>query len=101
MSAKAVDDFYAREVRATSAGDARLAGILKIVSPAPALEERQGWQFRLADDCIELATSFDAAPDPRDPDGRDVLMHCGSALFRLTLAMKWSGCLGHAELFPD
>jgi hypothetical protein len=101
MSAKAAVDLYSPEVRATAPGDAKLAGILKLASPAPTMEERRGWQFRLAPGGIELVASLYTDPDPRDPDGREMLMHCGGALFRLLLAMKWSGCLGPVEMFPD
>jgi hypothetical protein len=66
---------------------------------AAAMDEWQPWQFRLDNNHVEL--SADASPAAADPDGRELMIRCGTALFHLKLALKRFGCLGRVELFPE
>lgn len=36
-----------------------------------------------------------------DPDGREMVISCGAAVFTLWVAVRYLGCLPHARLFPD
>jgi hypothetical protein len=61
----------------------------------------QPWYFRLADSHVELMTKVDPAQEAADPDRREFLLGCGSALQYLKVALKHFGCLGPVAMFPD
>jgi hypothetical protein len=61
----------------------------------------QPWRFRVVDGALELSA------DPRrrlanlDPDGREMLISCGAALFGLRLAVRQLGYRPAVEVLPD
>src|ERR1700679_3954100 len=79
----------------------RLAHILKLVARAATTQEWQPCQFRLKDGYIELSADPGDESPANDLDFRELMMGCGAALFRLKLALKYFGCMGAVELFPD
>jgi len=68
---------------------------------APTEGGGQPWYFRLADSQVELMTKVDPAQEAADPDRREFMIGCGSALQYLKVALKHFGCLGQVALFPD
>ena len=79
----------------------KLGFVLKYATLSPTEINWQPWEFRLAETYFELICKADPALEAVDPDGREVMIGCGSALYYLKLALKHFGCLGRVELFPD
>ncbi|MGC3956733.1 MAG: hypothetical protein QM813_01840 [Verrucomicrobiota bacterium] len=67
---------------------------------AAASSQHQPWQFQLSDQFVEVSaaplTAWDSAPDERT-----AMIHSGTALQHLKLALKRCHCFGRVELFPD
>ena len=68
---------------------------------APTESNWQPWKFRITDTHVELRTKMDPSMAAADPDGRELMISCGSALEYLKVALKYFGCLGQVSLFPD
>ena len=67
---------------------------------APSVRNTQPWRFRVTGSVIELY--YDPARKLRtDPDGREMLISCGAALFGLRLAVRSLGYLPRTDLLPD
>ena len=79
----------------------RLAFAAKYAALAPTESNWQPWKFRVTDTHVELRAKNDPALETMDPDGRELMIACGSALQYLTVALKYFGCLGQVSLFPD
>jgi nitroreductase len=68
---------------------------------APSVHNSQPWQFRVRGSDLELHA------DPRrmlpqvDPEGREMLISCGAALYGLRLGMRRLGYLPDVGLLPD
>jgi hypothetical protein len=68
---------------------------------APSVLNTQPWRFRARDDVIEVWADADRGLTHLDPQGRELLISCGAALFNLRLAI---GVLGRAtvtRILPD
>lgn len=68
---------------------------------APIGSQSRPWDFRVGEMQLELMARATPAPEAIDPDGRESIIGCGSALLCLKLALKHFGCLGQVALFPD
>lgn len=79
----------------------KLMFALKYAALAPTESGWQPWYFRLADTHLELLAKNSPAREEADPDRREFMIGCGSALQYLKLALKHFGCLGRVVLFPD
>jgi hypothetical protein len=79
----------------------RLEFALQYASLAPTETKWRPWESRLSDTHLELRANGDPAREVVDPDGRESMIGCGSALLYLQLALKHFGCLGRVALFPD
>ncbi len=79
----------------------KLGHAVKCAAMAASMDEWQPWQFRLDDDRVELSADASPVSEVVDPDGREWMIRCGTALFHLKLALKRFGCLGRVELFPE
>jgi nitroreductase len=75
--------------------------VVALAARAPSLHNTQPWRFRLAAGAIELYA--DPARHLRhiDPDGREMLISCGAALFGLRLGLRRLGYLPRVEVLPD
>ncbi len=75
--------------------------VVAMAARAPSLHNTQPWRFRLTADAIELYA--DPARHLRhiDPDGREMLISCGAALFGLRLGLRKVGYLPSVEVLPD
>jgi nitroreductase len=75
--------------------------VLRSAVAAPSLHNGQPWRFRVMDKLIELHA------DPRrgcpvvDPEGRELRLGCGAALFNLRLALEHAGVRPLVTLLPD
>ena len=79
----------------------KLMFALKYAALAPTESGWQPWHFRMADTYLELLAKNSPTREDADPDRREFMIGCGSALQYLKLALKHFGCLGRVELFPD
>jgi nitroreductase len=73
--------------------------LVGVAARAPSLHNTQPWRFTVRGDAIELRA--DTSRQLRaDPDGREMLISCGAALYGLRLAVRSLGYLPEAELLP-
>jgi hypothetical protein len=77
----------------------RVGYLVEVAGRAPSLHNTQPWHFAVSADAIELYA------DARrqllmDPDGREMLVSCGAALYGLRLAVRSLGYLPMVELLP-
>ena len=79
----------------------KLEFALKYAALAPIEGGWLPWHFRMTDTHLELLTKNSPAREEADPDRREFLIGCGSALVYLKQALKHFGCLGRVDLFPD
>ena len=81
---------------ASQAGDPHRGG----AGCAPSLHNTQPWRFTVGRDAIELHA--DSGRRLRvDPDGREIVISCGAALFGLRLAVRSLGRQPVVELLPE
>jgi nitroreductase len=74
---------------------------IAMAARAPSLHNTQPWQFRVRGDTIELLADPDRWLRQLDPDGRELVISCGAALFGLRLGLRSLGLLPVTELLPD
>jgi nitroreductase len=78
-----------------------IEALLATAGQAPSLHNSQPWQFHVTPRAIELHA------DPRrnlvvaDPDGRELRIACGAALFNLQLALHNHGIRPIVTILPD
>jgi hypothetical protein len=73
--------------------------LIGVARRAPSLHNTQPWHFAVSGDAIELR----ADPGRQllvDPDGREMVISCGAALYGLRLAVRSLGYLPEVELLP-
>ncbi|GAA1331579.1 nitroreductase [Saccharothrix algeriensis] len=75
-------------------------GVLRAASLAPSVHNTQPWRFRVAHDRIELHPDPGRALPATDPDGRELRMACGAALFNLRLGLRARGIRPLVTLLP-
>jgi nitroreductase len=81
-------------------GPEQITQVLTSASLAPSVHNTQPWQFRVLPDRIELH------PDPcrqlaaTDPEGRELRLSCGAALFNLRLALQGMGVRPLVSMLP-
>lgn len=68
---------------------------------APSLHNSQPWRFRVRPDLIELLADPQRKLSVADPDGREMRIACGAALFNLQLGLLEQGVRPLVSLFPD
>ena len=76
------------------------AYLIGVAARAPSLHNTQPWRFKVSEDAIELYA--DASRQLLvDPDGREMLISCGAALYGLRLAVRSLGRLPELEMLPE
>ena len=78
-----------------------LMWLLRFAILAPSTHNTQPWRFRVRDDGVELWADRGRALARIDPDGRQLVMSCGAALFNLRIAMRRFGLADRVAYFPD
>ncbi len=74
--------------------------LIGVAARAPSLHNTQPWRFKVSEDAIELYA--DASRQLLvDPDGREMLISCGAALYGLRLAVRSLGRLPEVEMLPE
>jgi nitroreductase len=75
--------------------------LLTAAVQAPSLHNSQPWRFRLRPRSIELHADLDRQLPVADPEGRELRLACGAALFNLRLALHGLGIRPTVTIFPD
>jgi hypothetical protein len=68
---------------------------------APSTHNTQPWRFRIHGMEVDLYADRTRALPVVDPQGRELTISCGAALFHLRLALQYFGYAPTAELLPD
>jgi len=76
------------------------AYLVRVAARAPSLHNSQPWRFRVAERTIELYAD-QGRQLPEDPDGRELLISCGAALYGLRLAVRSLGCVPEVGLLQE
>lgn len=75
--------------------------VLAVAGRAPSVHNTQPWQFRLAGSAIELHADPGRQLPVADPDGVELRLSCGAALFNLRLALAAEGVRPIVERLVD
>jgi len=73
--------------------------LIEVAARAPSVHNTQPWRFAVGGDAIELHADASRRLHV-DPDGRELHISCGAALYGLRLAVRSLGYLPEAELVP-
>ena len=68
---------------------------------APSVHNTQPWRFGAQQGEISLYADPDRRLAVADPDGREMLISCGAALFTVRLALRYRGYVPEADVLPD
>jgi hypothetical protein len=68
---------------------------------APSVHNTQPWRFSHGERYIDIHADGGRRLRVADPDGREMMISCGAAVFTLRVALRYLGWLPHAQLFPD
>lgn len=68
---------------------------------APSPHNSQPWRFVVRDASLDLRADRDRALPIIDPDGRELTMSCGAALFQLSTALRAASLDVSVERLPD
>lgn len=68
---------------------------------APSAHNTQPWRFRVTPAGIELHADRARGLPVSDPDGRELVISCGAALFFLRVAIRRFGHMDRVHLLPD
>ncbi|MEU8343361.1 Nitroreductase family protein [Actinomadura meyerae] len=68
---------------------------------APSVHNTQPWRFTLEGNRISLSADTDRRLDVADPDGREMLIGCGAALYSLRCALRALGYEPAVRPLPD
>src|SRR6516225_6305731 len=68
---------------------------------APSVNNTQPWRFVVGPDQIGLHADAGRRLEVADPDGREMMISCGAALFTARLALRSLGYVPEARVLPD
>jgi hypothetical protein len=68
---------------------------------APSVHNTQPWRFGPGERHIDVYADVGRRLRVADPNGRELMISCGAAVFTLRVALRYLGWLPRARLFPD
>ena len=68
---------------------------------APSVHNTQPWRFTVDHEQIGLHADPERRLAVADPDGREMMISCGAALFNVRLSLRSLGYVVHTELLPE
>ena len=77
-----------------------LRGCLEAAIAAPSIHNTQPWRFRIRDDGVDVLADRSRRLGVLDPDGRELLISVGAAVFNLRVAMLARGRTPVVRLLP-
>jgi hypothetical protein len=80
---------------------AQVESAVTTAARAPSLHNSQPWRFRIRPDVIEILADPARRLPVADPDGREMRIACGAALFNLQLALLDRGVRPLVSVLPD
>lgn len=80
---------------------AETARLIAMTARAPSVHNTQPWRFRLSGNVVELYADAARQLHQVDPDGREMLVSCGAALFGLRLGLRRLGHLPGVRVLPE
>lgn len=93
---EAIDEFPL-----TGTAAEKLRAAVRYAVRAPSSHNSQPWQFRIRNADLELRADRSRGLPVVDPDDRELMISCGSALFILRLALRHFGSTPLVERLPD
>lgn len=78
-----------------------LKHLLNYAVLAPSSHNTQPWKFKIENDTIYLSADRTRLLPIADPEGRELIISCGTALFNLRIALHHFGYAGKIVAFPD
>ncbi|GIH21754.1 NAD(P)H nitroreductase [Acrocarpospora phusangensis] len=78
-----------------------LEAVVEAAAWAPSVHNSQPWSFALDEDEIILRADTDRRLRAADPEGRELLLSCGAALFNVRTAIRATGCEPLVRMLPD
>jgi hypothetical protein len=89
------------ELPASTNIEEKLKFLLQYAVLAPSSHNTQPWRFKIARDIIYLEADRTRLLPVADPQGRELIISCGTALFNLRIALHHFGYAGQIISFPD
>src|SRR5262245_47942919 len=87
-----------------AAADGTLGAVLRYcleaAVAAPSIHNSQPWRFRVAGDVVDVFADHTRRLAATDPQGRELLISVGAALFNLRVAMFAAGRVPTTRLLP-
>jgi hypothetical protein len=74
---------------------------VRAATAAPSIHNTQPWLFRLNDDTIDVLVDRSRQLTTLDPDGREMILSVGAAVFNLRVAARALGRETRIQLWPD
>lgn len=79
----------------------QLRALVRFAVLAPSSHNSQPWLFRILEQRLDLYADRTRALPVTDPEDRELLISCGSALHHLEVAARHFGFAGRVALLPD
>ncbi|URD49182.1 nitroreductase [Chroococcidiopsis sp. CCNUC1] len=79
----------------------QLKFLLNYALLAPSGHNTQPWNFKIQDEAIALYADRTRALPVVDPQDRELIISCGTALFNLRIALRHFGYTGKISTFPE
>jgi hypothetical protein len=79
----------------------QVAFLLATAGRAPSVHNTQPWRFRVHPSGLDLHADQGRRLRAIDPEGREMLISCGAAVYGLRLGMRQLGYQAAVELLPD
>ena len=79
----------------------QVAYLVATAGRAPSVHNTQPWRFRAHENGLDLYSDRSRRLRVIDPEGREMLISCGAALFGLRLGIRHLGYRAVVELLPD
>jgi Putative TM nitroreductase len=86
---------------ASQSTEEKLKYLLNYAVLAPSSHNTQPWQFTIENDTIYFKADRTRSLSIADPEGRELIISCGTALFNLRIALHHFGYAGKIITFPD
>jgi nitroreductase len=75
--------------------------LVAMAARAPSVHNTQPWRFRVSGSAVKVYADRGRRLPAEDPEGREMLISCGAAIFGLRLAVRQMGRVPLVTLLPD
>ncbi|MEA5572198.1 Acg family FMN-binding oxidoreductase [Calothrix sp. UHCC 0171] len=94
-------DVKAKDFPQTATTAAKLKFLLNYAILAPSSHNTQPWRFQITANAIYLYADRTRLLPIADPQGRELIISCGAALFNLRMAIRHFGYMEKITTFPE